>query len=576
MNDTPFSDEEHDPLPTVGEVLALPEMTAGRPEVIVGGEGLERPVRWAHVVAGVEAAALLDGGELILTTGAGWPQEAEALSTVSDQLVSAKPAAVVLEAIANFDSAPPPLIAACERHGVPLVVLHGEVRFVQITQAVHQRILAAQTEALQAREEVHAMLTELGLNRSPVDYVVERLAATLRAPVVLEDAGRRVVAWSGGGAEHTVEPTGLLTPWARARGEEFTLPEGWLRVPVEARGRRWGQLTALPGGPHPAGRRTVLELGAFALALGRLADTDDDQWLRLSSKRLFDTLLGGRYRRDTELVTQLAASGLPVEGRELMGATLRGTGDFGAHLSLERAILETALRRSVAPEGRVIIAPDESDSTAAATGLTDSSTTATTRQAPVGLVLLALFSFPAGDARIASGSGATPPLAARLARELEMLLPSTTPASWRAHLSLGVPGHQMRALVTSLERVRAAGQLPTTSGTGRVLAQQAERQPLAYMVRGFSANPEVQAFAAEVLGPLIAHDRGPGGDLLQVLAAYTAHPTNRSLAAKQARLSRSVFYQRLALIEDLLGVDLADGATIATLAVALLIRREDE
>ena len=59
---------------------------------------------------------------------------------------------------------------------------------------------------------------------------------------------------------------------------------------------------------------------------------------------------------------------------------------------------------------------------------------------------------------------------------------------------------------------------------------------------------------------------------MNVLAAYLAHPTNRSRAAQRARLSRSVFYQRIALIEELLGVDLADGETIAALTVALLAR----
>ena len=86
----------------------------------------------------------------------------------------------------------------------------------------------------------------------------------------------------------------------------------------------------------------------------------------------------------------------------------------------------------------------------------------------------------------------------------------------------------------------------------------------------------MQEFVDDTLGPVLEHDHTPGvghsGDLSRVLAAYLAHPTNRSLAAQQARLSRSVFYQRLDLIEQLLGVDLADGATIATLTVAQLAR----
>ncbi|MGK0741988.1 PucR family transcriptional regulator [Leucobacter sp. Z1108] len=542
-------------LPSVRDVLALPELQAGQPELVAGSQGVDRDVRWAHVAAGSGVAELLDGGELILTTGAGWPSDPRELADLAEGLVTAGAtgvAAIVLELGQRFTAAPEALIHACEENGVPLIVLHREVRFVQITQRVHQRILAAQNEALQARAEVHAMLTELGLNRSPVDYVVERLAETLGAPVLLEDTGHRVVAFAGLGAD----PAEALAPWVRADGREPQPPKGetWERVAVEARGRRWGHVTALAGPPHPAGRRTVLELGAFALALGRLADAEGDQWMQLGSKRLFEALLGGRYRSDAELAAQLAASGLTLDGRTVIAATLRGTGDFGGHATLERATLETALRRAIAPEGRALIAPDN-------------------EAAESGHVLLALLSFPTEDPRLISTVDRdVPSLATRLAHELGMLVPGTTPSSWRAHLALATPARRLRQLVAALEQVRAAGRIAPTGEVGRVTVQQAERQPLAHLVRALAGAPELQEFATDTLAPLLAHDRAAGapGDLLRVLAAYTAHPTNRSLAAKEARLSRSVFYQRLALIEDLLDVDLSSGETIATLTVARL------
>ena len=550
------NEHEHSRLPSVRDVLALPELQAGQPELVAGSQGVDRDVRWAHVAAGSGVAELLDGGELILTTGAGWPSDPRVLAGLAEGLVTAGAtgvAAIVLELGQRFASAPEALIHACEDSGVPLVVLHREVRFVQITQRVHQRILAAQNEALQARTEVHAMLTELGLNRSPVDYVIERLAETLGAPVLLEDTGHRIVAFAGLGAD----PVKSLAPWVRADGREPQTParEVWERVTVEARGRRWGYVTALAGPPHPAGRRTVLELGAFALALGRLADAEGDQWMQLGSKRLFEALLGGRYRSDAELAAQLVASGLTLDGRTVIAATLRGTGDFGGHATLERATLETALRRAIAPEGRALIAPDAQASEG-------------------GHVLLALLSFPAEDPRLISTVDRdVPSLAARLARELEMLVPGTTPPSWRAHLALGTPAKRLRQLVAALEQVRAVGRITPTGEVGRVTVQQADQQPLAHLVRALAGTPELQEFANDTLAPLLNHDRvaGTPGDLLQVLAAYTAHPTNRSLAAKEARLSRSVFYQRLALIEDLLDVDLSSGETIATLTVALLV-----
>lgn len=546
---------DHPALPTVSEALALAEVQAGDPELVAGRAGIDREIRWAHVVAGPGSADLLDGGELVLTTGTGWPRERRALEAFARALASAGgtgASAILFEIGVALDTPPEELVRACGEHGVPLIVLHREVRFVQITQRVHQRILSAQTEALQAREEVHAMLTELGLNRSPVDYVIERLAATLAAPVVLEDSAHRVVAVS----MLDEDPAAALAPWQS--GGEPMLPAQTARVPVEARGDRWGFLSALPGPPHPAGRRTVLELGAFALALGRLSDRDDGQWLQLASKRVFEALLSGRYRNDLELEAQLTAAGLPLAGRVILAATLSGSGAFGSHATLEHATIETALRRAVAPEGRVLIA-DDGDAR--------------------HRVMLALISLPEGDPRLGPGQDhRAPALAARLARELDMLVPEPTPPAWRAHLALGAPGRRLREMIASLEQLREAGRLPASAEVGRVTVQQAERQPLAYLVRTLSSTPEMQQFAADMLAPLVEHDRssGPGhsGDLVRVLTAYAAHPANRSLAAQQARLSRSVFYQRLELIERLLGVDLADGQTIAGLTVALLARPE--
>ena len=58
-----------------------------------------------------------------------------------------------------------------------------------------------------------------------------------------------------------------------------------------------------------------------------------------------------------------------------------------------------------------------------------------------------------------------------------------------------------------------------------------------------------------------------------VLGAVLAHPANRTAAATASHLSRSVFYQRLAQIQELLGVDLDDGETQTALHLALLVRR---
>jgi purine catabolism regulator len=55
----------------LAEVLELDAVQRAAPEVVVGADLLDRPVRWVHTSELAEAALLLKGGELMLTTGLG-------------------------------------------------------------------------------------------------------------------------------------------------------------------------------------------------------------------------------------------------------------------------------------------------------------------------------------------------------------------------------------------------------------------------------------------------------------------------------------------------------------------------
>src|SRR3954463_16480469 len=61
-------------LPTLVEVLELPAVRRGEPAVRAGTAHLDRPVRWVHVSEVSDIAHLLEGGELILTTGIALPE----------------------------------------------------------------------------------------------------------------------------------------------------------------------------------------------------------------------------------------------------------------------------------------------------------------------------------------------------------------------------------------------------------------------------------------------------------------------------------------------------------------------
>ena len=539
QTDRPADLSADETLPTVREVIALDAVANGVPEVLVGDESLDARVRWLHVSDSAGVARLLDGGELLLSTGSSWPAEPAELRRFIGELADAGASGLVLELGTHYRYVPAVVVEAARERGLALVVLHREMKFVTLTEAVHNRIIRGQTDALRARDEVRERFTALVLRGSPADFIVHQLAQTLGAPVVLENLAYEVVA-----AEVPLAmEEELFTEWelrsrsahrrAEYRREHGTAAgsEDWLIVPVEARGIRWGNLVALPGPEHPAGRTAVLEQGAIALAVGRLADGEADEWARIGRRRLVDGLLAGRFAGIGGAGARLEAAGLPLRDARLFGMVVSG-----ATVATERA--DAAAR---ALRGRVLAgsAPD---------GVA----------APASAMLLSL------PANAVFDDDAVRAFARAVVDPADID---------RVTVSIGRGADGLDSALASLhEAVDLARGRRRRAGRGPHL-RRAENRPLVPLVTALRDDHRVLEHGERMLAPLIAHDLSRSGDLLDVLEAMLSHPGNRTAAASASHLSRSVFYQRIALIEELLGLDLDDGETQTALHLALLVRR---
>lgn len=535
-----------DALPTVGEILAIDAVAAGVPEVLVGDAALDARVRWAHVSDSAGVARLLNGGELLLSTGSGWPAEPDALRAFIAELVEVGIAGLVLELGVHYRYVPAVIVQAAAANGLALAALHREVKFVALTEAVHRRIISEQTAALHARDEVRERFTALALRGAPADHIVQQLAQTLDAPVVLENLSHEVVAADlPPDAEEA-----MLGGWQlrsrdahRRAGAAPGSPDAWLIVPVEARGIRWGHLVALPGPAHPAGRTSVLEQGAIALALGRLADGDDDTWGRIGRQRLVEHLLSGRFAAPGGAAARLEATGLPITGADLYGLVLTGRpGDGGGDAdAVARALGGRAL------EGRP----------------PGGGTAASARVVLLSLPVGARFddATARGFAAALGGSGPVPGAG-----------PGATDAA-PASLAIGTRAADLDGLLVSVQEALDLAGTPLPRQARGIVVRRSEDRPLVRLVTSLRDDHRLQELGERMLSPLIEYDLARGGDLLDVLGAMLAHPGNRTAAAQASHLSRSVFYQRLALIGDLLGADLDDGETLTALHLALLVRR---
>jgi PucR family transcriptional regulator, purine catabolism regulatory protein len=60
---------------TVAGALRSPSIADGVPEILAVAAGLDKPLRWVHSVEAPSIASLLRGGELLLMTGIGLPDD---------------------------------------------------------------------------------------------------------------------------------------------------------------------------------------------------------------------------------------------------------------------------------------------------------------------------------------------------------------------------------------------------------------------------------------------------------------------------------------------------------------------
>ena len=526
---------------SLGSVLELPVVRRALPEVVTGENELARQVRWAHVIEMPEPDDLLKGGELVLTTGLGAGAAAAHQEAWTRSLVAQGLAALAIELGSSWREVPAPVLRACSRAGVPVIAFHRAVRFIEITEAVHAAVLHAQFELLRRGEEIHRRFTELILQGRGVPEILAELAAAVRNPVLLEDAGGSLVYYVSG-------PPGddlALSAWAdlhraEARGEA---PEGFAAVEVRLMGSSWGRLLALAlDAPLDDFDRVALERAALAVAIDLLGQQHDEQ-LRARSRGAFLSDLADGRVEEADARRRAEALGFPVAGRGTLlpvgaswrGATLGRTRTDG----ITWTRLAGELRAALSSTGfGVLLGPRDVDL----------------------LILLSL-----------GPRGFDEALAEHVAGLFHGVLERHGLGPRDAALAIGAPADTWTAAGPSLRRVRRSAGAATALPVARW--HDARRPGLADLLHDLRDEPALDACVDEQLGPLLSDGSQRTRTLLETLEAYLAAGGRKAEAARALHLERQSLYLRLRRIEELLGVSLDDEDAALGLHLAVRARR---
>src|SRR5271169_5076353 len=303
-------------LPSLDEVLAMEVCRRGRPQVVAGAGRLDTPVRWVHAIELTDVARLLRGGELVLSTGIALPDDERLLAAHVTELAEVGVAGLAVELGRRYAGSLPAALIAFER----------EVAFIEITEAVHARIIDAQLEELRVSERLHEMFTELSVAGASAEEIVRQAAALAGRPVILADLSHRVLACEPAGAD----PGRLLSGFAarnrsvRLSGRTaFDQASGWLVTPVGAHGEDWGRVILVCDGPPSSTDTVLIERAATTLALGRLLTRHRESLERQAHRTLISGIISQAHADPAEAAVRARALGVPVDGRQLIAMVLR-------------------------------------------------------------------------------------------------------------------------------------------------------------------------------------------------------------------------------------------------------------
>jgi hypothetical protein len=559
---------------------ALAETPDLRLRVLVGEDALDRTVDGVYTTDLLDPRRYLTGGEIVLT-GLMWrrrPADSEAFVAA----VAAAGAMALAAGDAALGSVPDDLVAACRRHGLPLLEVPVDVSFAAIT----ERVLAARlqpggpgTAVGRLRELAGGRAGPVAGERKPASLAEVLAVAAAEYGVtghVLSGTGRLV---AGGPAAPGPEQRAVLARgWLGAAGLPATVltggvPYSLFGITGQPAHRLAGWFLAVAGdqAAWDADRRAIAaELAAVAAghrARGEEAQRAVRRAADAAFRRVLDRPAGAHGQEDPEIAAALRRCGLapvgPVVAVALTalpaGPPLEASGvpGEGAGPQVARVLLEEILPMPV-----VGVAGTE------ALALAPGGAAVADRVREVARVLGGVYR--PGDAaedppdRVAPG-------ALRLVFGVSVLpgTPADEPHG-AASYALGGTGSYWTAagVAGALAQARQARRLAALLGGGVRVVDAAEVGSVELLLAAVPGEAR-RAFRASLLAPLLDYDREHGTELVRTLKVFLDCSGSWTKAADTMFVHVNSLRYRIRRVEELTGRDLGSLADQAALLLAL-------
>ena len=281
---------------TVRDILSRESFKYAK--VVAGKDGLERHVKWSHVLEVNDFGSLINGGEMILTTGVGLQVDLHSKLNYVEKLIEKEVSCICIELGTHIKEIQPEIINLANKHSFPIIVFEDTVKFVDITQDLHTFIINQHHQMLSQLDTLSRTFNSLSLMPNGILKILQELHQFFRQNILfITDDDKSYYYPSEGKDLEAAIRTYLETSTSIDTDQEmFTLDKRTFALtPVKGLGQTWGYLCLQVHQPV-SDELTFLILDRAALAIAQISlrNRTIEEKKQYNEDEFVNNLLNGR------------------------------------------------------------------------------------------------------------------------------------------------------------------------------------------------------------------------------------------------------------------------------------------
>lgn len=533
---------------TVEEALQRPVF--GKAYIAAGKGGLQRKIRWVHILEVSNIETLIHGEEMILTTGIAFKSGAISPVTFLEKLIERNASCLCIEIGDYFRHPSDEMIELADRHRFPLVLFREPVRFVDITQDLHSLLINNHYRLIKELESVSRRLYRMTLSAQGTLNVLTLLHESTKAQIIYQtDLGQllfipRVSA-------HLKEK--LLDQYDMKKYRQMDLMKeeppylieredaNVLIHPVGALGQTWGYITLIFEQQPQQFHKLLLDSASLSISQELLRTRYIEERKLYKENLWVDELLNGRLQSDEQI-------------KDAIGPDFKKWNELGMRVCLiefENPEQLQTIDGDNNPESSYFHISMIVRSTFEAFSFHPLITIKNNRIAIIVLDLKAAV-----------------PEKTRMKQSLQMLHARVKEKLNGLRLVAGA-GNMYTGLKMAVTGYQEAIQALSLHGIFKKETIFFEDLGIFKLLLNLNDTEMLQSFVDAHLGALIRYDKAKNSNLLLTLKVFLECEGSKKAAAQKLFIVRQSLYYRLEKIKELLGHDFMDTEHRITLLVAL-------